>query len=109
MDLKSRKYVVVYLCVITVFVLIVIIASFSNNSYDYDDYDYSSSYDDAYDYSSSYDDDYSSSSSSSGCEYEFNGSRCGAPVGSNGVFCTKHKQELDDTYNSLLETLEGLE
>ena len=109
MDLRNRKtvrlgyiYAIMALCGI---IMIIIIASFLYNSYHDDDYDYST-----YNYEDGDDDyDYSSSNSTSGCEYEFNGSRCGAPVGSNGVFCTKHKQELDDTYNSLLETLEDLE
>jgi len=75
----------------------------ANNSSDYSSDSYSGS-----SYSSN---SYGSSSySSKKCAYTYaDGSECSSRVGSNGVFCSYHKQELDDTYNSLLETLEGLE
>ena len=44
---------------------------------------------------------------SGSCEYTYSdGSICGRPVGSNGVFCDQHFNELNDAYNDLYNSME---
>ena len=46
----------------------------------------------------------------SGCGYEYpDGSTCGASVGSHAPLCDYHFNQLDNTYNSVVDRMENLE